>query len=120
MKVWQLGRNFRRIIYKISKKFPKKEMYCLTQQICRAAVSITSNIAEGWGRYHYQENIQFCRISRGSINEVLDHLYTALDEEYISGKEFEQLYAQGREVEKVLNGYIGYLQRRLKEGKISK
>ncbi|MCK4648329.1 four helix bundle protein [bacterium] len=113
LRVWQLGRNFRRVIYKISKKVPKEEMYCLTQQIRRAAISITSNIAEGWGRYHYQENIQFCRISRGSINEVLDHLYTAQDENYISKKEFEQLYEQGREVEKVLNGYLGYLQRQL-------
>ena len=115
LKVWQLGRKFRRKIYEISRKFPKEEIYCLVQQIRRAAISITANIAEGYGRYHYQENIQFCRISRGSINEVLDHLYTALDEKYVFNKEFQQLYSQGREVEKVLNGYIGYLHRRLNE-----
>ena len=115
LKVWQLGRKFRRKIYEISRKFPKEEIYCLVQQIRKAAISITANIAEGYGRYHYQENIQFCRISRGSINEVLDHLYTALDEKYVFNKEFQQLYSQGREVEKVLNGYIGYLHRRLNE-----
>lgn len=115
LKVWQLGRKFRKKIYEISRKFPKEEIYCLVQQIRRAAISITANIAEGHGRYHYQENIQFCRVSRGSINEVIDHLYTALDEKYISGKEFQQLYSQGREVEKVLNGYIGYLHKRLSE-----
>ena len=115
LKVWQLGRKFRKKIYEISRKFPKEEIYCLVQQIHRAAISITANIAEGYGRYHYQENIQFCRVSRGSINEVLDNLYTALDEKYIVEKEFQQLYSQGREVEKVLNGYIGYLHKRLNE-----
>jgi len=115
LKVWQLGRKFRKKIYEISRKFPKEEIYCLVQQIRKAAISITANIAEGHGRYHYQENIQFCRVSRGSINEVLDHLYTAIDEKYIVEKEFQQLYSQGREVEKVLNGYIGYLHKRLSE-----
>lgn len=117
LKAWQLARSFRHMIYKISKDFPREEIYCLTQQIRRAAISITSNIAEGWGRYHYQENIQFCRISRGSINEVLDHLYAAWDEKYVSEEKFKQLYEQGREVERVLNGYLGYLQRKLKESK---
>ena len=113
LKVWQLGREFRKKIYETTRKFPKEEMYCLVQQMRRAGISITANIAEGHGRYHYQESIQFCRISRGSITEVLDYLYTALDEKYISEKEFQRLYSQGREVEKVLNGYITYLQGRL-------
>ncbi|MCX6350126.1 MAG: four helix bundle protein [Candidatus Aureabacteria bacterium] len=109
--VWQLARKYRHEIYKISAKFPRKEEYHLTAQIRSAAVSITANIAEGYGRYSYQENIQFCRIARGSINETLDHLCTARDEEYISESEYPKLYDQGREVEKTLNGYIGFLQR---------
>jgi four helix bundle protein len=88
-------------------------MYGLTAQIRDAAVSVTANIAEGYGRYHYLENIQLCRIARGSLNEVLDHLYTAVDEGYISQETFDELYAQGREVERVLNGYINYLKRQL-------
>ena len=107
---WKLGREFRKEIYKISERFPKEEKYHLTAQIRDAAVSITANIAEGYGRYHFQENIQFCRISRGSTNEVLDHLYTALDENYISENNFDKLYKQGREVERAINGYIGFLQ----------
>ena len=79
VKAWQLGREFKKKIYKISEKFPKKELYTLAAQIRDAAVSITANIAEGYGRYSFQENIQFCRTSRASVNEVLDHLYTALD-----------------------------------------
>ena len=109
--VWQLARKYRHEIYMISAKFPRKEEYHLTAQIRAAAVSITANIAEGYGRYSYQENIQFCRIARGSTNESLDHLYTACDERYISKEEFSPLYNQGRKVEKALNGYIGYLQR---------
>jgi four helix bundle protein len=111
LKTWQLGREFRKVIYQTSKLFPKSEQYNLTSQIRRAAVSITANIAEGHGRYYYQENIQFCRISRGSINEVLDHLYAALDEKYINQQSFDKLYEQGREVERTLNGYLGYLER---------
>ena len=111
LKTWQLGREFRKAIYQASKLFPKPEQYNLTSQIRRAAVSITANIAEGHGRYYYQENIQFWRISRGSINEVLDHLYAALDEKYINQASFDKLYEQGREVEKTLNGYLGYLER---------
>ncbi|MDI6733565.1 MAG: four helix bundle protein [Planctomycetota bacterium] len=111
LKTWQLGREFRKATYQVSKLLPKSEQYNLTSQIRRAAISITANIAEGHGRYYYQENIQFCRISRGSINEVLDHLYTALDEKYINQQSFDKLYEQGREVERTLNGYIGYLER---------
>ena len=97
----------------------------LTAQARDAAVSNTANIAEGYGRCHYGDNIQFCRISRGSVNEVLDHLYTALDEGYILQDVFDELYAQGREVERVLNGYINYLKRQLskstsEKGKMAK
>lgn len=111
--VWQLAREFRHRVYQVSESWPRREMYGLTAQIRDAAVSITANIAEGYGRYHYQENIQLCRISRGSLNEALDHLYTALDEGYISQEIFDELYTQGREVERVLNGYINYLKRQL-------
>ena len=91
LKVWQMGREFRKAIYQVTKSFPKDEQYVLISDIRRAAISITANIAEGYGRYHYQENIQFCRISRGSINEVLDHLYTALDEKYLTQQVFDRL-----------------------------
>lgn len=117
LEVWQLARRFRQDIYEISKQFPKEELYALASQIRRAAYSISSNIAEGHGRYHYQENIQSCRISRGSINEVLDHLYAALDTRYIDEHIFQKVYQQGRDLEKALNGYISYLQKRVDKGK---
>ncbi len=125
LKVWQLARAFRHRVYHVSRSWPKQEMYGLTAQIRDAAVSVTANIAEGYGRYHYRENIQLCRVARGSMNEVLDHLYTASDEGDIDQKTFDELYAQGREVERVLNGYINYLKRQLmlskdKRGKVEK
>ncbi|MBI5573098.1 MAG: four helix bundle protein [Elusimicrobia bacterium] len=111
LKAWQEARKYRQDIYELSKKFHKKELYGLTSQICRAVSSITANIAEGYGRYHWQENIQACRISRGSLNEVLDHLYTALDCKYITQEEFNKYYNNGRNLEQLLNGYIRYLEK---------
>ncbi len=110
VKAWQLGREFKNKIYIILKNFSRDEIYCLVQQIRRAAISITANIAEGYGRYSFQENIQFCRISRGSTSEVLDHLYTALDQNYIAENKFNELYQEVKAIEKAINGYIMFLQ----------
>jgi four helix bundle protein len=70
---------------------------------------VTANIAEGHGRYHYQENIQFCRQSRGSLYELLDHLTVALDENYMAEETFKSFRSRMFEVTKILNGYIRYL-----------
>ncbi len=110
VKAWQLGRTFKNKVYQVSKKFPREELYNLTQQIRKAAISITANIAEGYGRYSFQENIQFCLIARGSVLEVLDHLYTAKDQNYIFQEEFAVLYQEGRDLEWAINGYINFLQ----------
>ena len=74
LETWQLARELRRDIYQVCKSFPREETFGLTSQIKRAAISVTANIAEGFGRFSYQENIQFSRQSRGSIYEVRDHL----------------------------------------------
>ena len=67
IEAWKLARELRVALYEMSKTLPAEEKYNLTSQIIRAAISCTANIAEGYGRFHYQENIQFCRISRGSL-----------------------------------------------------
>ena len=67
--------------------FPKHEEYKLKDQLVRCLRSVTNNIAEGYGRFNYQENIQFCRISRGSLYEIIDHLIIAKEENYISENE---------------------------------
>ena len=67
---WKKGAELRKLIYSIARKLPENEKFILGNQLRRAAVSITSNIAEGYGRFHYQENIQYCRQSRASIYEL--------------------------------------------------
>jgi four helix bundle protein len=81
----------------------------------RAALSLTNNIAEGHGRYHYQENIQFCRISRGSLMELIDDLNACIDEKYSSVDYLEELKKEGYKINKMLNGYIAYLKKRRNE-----
>lgn len=106
LKVWQLGRELRRRVYEHSKRFPPEEKHSLTSQMRRAAVSITANIAEGFGRYSYQENMQFCRHARGSAFELRDHLIAALDAGYLSKKDWEELDGLAQRTIQVLNGYI--------------
>jgi len=72
----------------------------------RAAVSVTANLAEGYGRFSYQENIQFCRQSRGSVYELRDHLTTALDAGYITPDEYKENDLRAVSVVKLINGYI--------------
>ncbi|MFH1943724.1 MAG: four helix bundle protein [bacterium] len=96
----------------MAKSFSKNEQYRLVDQMIRASRSITANIAEGYGRYHYQENIQFCRQARGSLYELLDHFTVALDEKYISQEQFEEFRIEIFESVKILNGYIKYLQKK--------
>ncbi|MTI22085.1 four helix bundle protein [Fulvivirga sp. RKSG066] len=108
---WKKARAFRSEISGVVKKFPSDEKYRLTDQILRSSRSVTANIAEGFGRFHYQENIQFCRQARGSLFEVLDHLICAKDEKLISVPELKSLREQFDECLKVLNGYIAYLKK---------
>ena len=111
LEVWKKSRALRKELSKFAKTFPSEEKYKLTDQLIRASRSVTANIAEGYGRFHHQENIQFCRIARGSLTETLDHLTVALDEEYINDSEFETFAGKLEECLKILNGYINYLKK---------
>ncbi len=81
----------------------------MQDQIIRASRSIANNIAEGYGRFHFKENIKFCRISRGSIYGCIDHLYCCLDENLIESPIFENLKIECTGCLQILNGYIRYL-----------
>lgn len=70
LEVWKKGRDVRLFVQDVVKKFPAEEKFALSLQIRKSSRSITNNIAEGYGRFFYQENIQFCRISRGSLTEI--------------------------------------------------
>ncbi len=111
LECWQSGRQFRLYIRELSNAFPPEERYSLTSQIIRSSQSVCDNIAEGYGRYHYQENTQFCRQARGSLNEAFNQCITAFDEGYIGQKEFDQAEELFNKTLALLNGYINYLQR---------
>lgn len=111
LETWKIARELRKSISKMTKEFPAKERFRLTDQIIRSSRSILANIAEGFGRFHFQENIQFCRQARGSLSETLEHLICALDEGYIGEKTFKEHRELIKRNWKVLNGYIAYLKK---------
>lgn len=111
LECYKLARDLRRKLSQLASDFPSDEKYRLKDQIVRASRSVTANIAEGFGRHHHQENLQFARLARGSLWETLDHLNVALDENYIARESYEAARAELETVARVLNGYIGYLQK---------
>lgn len=106
LETWKFARDLRSELYRVVATFPRDEAYGLAAQIRRAAVSVTANLAEGYGRYSYQENLQFCRQSRGSLYELRDHLTTALDAGYISPEKYDDLDAMAMSAIRLVNGYI--------------
>ena len=103
---WQKSHELVLDIYKKTDDFPKKEQYSLADQLRRAAVSITSNVAEGSSRYGYADKIRFYYMARGSISEVQNQLIIAKDLKYIEKKDFEGLFIQTIEANKLINGLI--------------
>ena len=106
---WKKAALLRRELSVLVKRFPSDEKFKLTDQIIRASRSVNANIAEGYGRFHYQEYAQFCRHSRGSLYELIDHLIVAHEEEYINAEELFILKDKIQECLAVLNGFINYL-----------
>lgn len=115
LEVYNTAKAFRKMVVAAANTFPKEEKFLLTAQIKDSARSVSANIAEGYGRYYYQEAIKFCRISRGSLLETYDHLSSALDEDYITLEKFNELKLQYEHLLKLLNGYIAYLKHRKQE-----
>ena len=114
LEVWQKSKELRQKIWELCKQFPKEEKFRLSDQMIRASRSATACIAEGYGRFHYQENIQFCRQARGSLYELIDHTDVALDCSYIKSDYAEKLTRQLKIAIRILNGYIKYLKQRKK------
>lgn len=109
LKLYQVAREFRKAMYRIAKRLPETEKFGLASQIRRAAVSLTNNIAEGHGRYHYLDQIKFTLQSRGSLEELIDDLNVCADEEYVALEEISSLKEQGWRVRQLIDGYVRYL-----------
>lgn len=116
LEVWKEARKFRMAISAIVKQFPKQETYMLANQMLRSSRSVPANIAEGFGRFHFQENIQFCRQARGSLTETMDHIICAYDEKLIDIQTCRELRLKYQTCLRLLNGYISYLKKSKSDG----
>ncbi|MEK7170168.1 MAG: four helix bundle protein [Patescibacteria group bacterium] len=106
LRVWQTGHTLVVEIYKVTKQFPREEVFGLTSQLRRAAVSITSNIAEGFGRQSYKEKVQFYHLAYGSLTEVQNQLLISKDIGYITDIEFTHLINMSTDTAKLLRAFI--------------
>jgi len=103
---WQEGHKLVLLVYKVTKTFPKNETLALVDQIVRAVVSITSNIAEGFGRRGIKEKIQFYYLAQSSLSEVQNQLIIAKDVNYVDEQLFNEIWEQTVTVHKLLTGLI--------------
>jgi four helix bundle protein len=113
--VWKKARELKNEISQLVKTFPPDEKYRLTDQLIRSSRSINTQIAEGHGRKSWPDRLRFSIIARGSLSETLNHLIDALDEKYINEEQLNYFRNKITEVEKLLNGYINYLEKQSKE-----
>lgn len=111
---WKSSRKLVNDIYSASKIFPKDEQFGLTLQIRQVAVSVPSNIAEGIGRNHTKETLQFLYISRGSLFEIETQLILALDQQFIEQSQFDSIAEQIENCKRLINGFINYHQKKLR------
>jgi four helix bundle protein len=110
--VWRKAKDFAIAVYRqVLPLLPVEEKWAANQQLRRSAQSIPANIAEGYGRYYYQENIRFCYTARGSLEETLSHLVLFHELNFIPEALYQKLNEDGEELDRMLNGYIAYLKR---------
>lgn len=110
--VWQEGMQIAQACYQITKKFPREEMYGMTSQIRRSAVSIPANVAEGYGREYPRQFIQFLRIAQGSLKELETHLLLAIRVELTSTQEVKSILSSCESLGRMLRSLIRSLQKK--------
>jgi four helix bundle protein len=113
--LYRIARAFRKRVYRLIRLLPPEEKYALANQMRRAAVSVSNNIAEGHGRWHYQENIRYCRVARGSTDELIDDFNVCEDEGYGDQTLIAELKTEAYDLIRRINGYFAYL-RKSKQG----
>jgi four helix bundle protein len=112
LEVYKEARTFRKAMYAVTRTLPQIEKYELASQVRRAAVSLTNNIAEGHGRFHYLDQIKFILQARGSLEELMDDLNICEDESYLLPEDVAKLRQDGWHVLKLMNGYLKFLRER--------
>lgn len=111
LNAWREGHKLVILIYQITKKFPKEETYSLIDQMPRSAVSVTSNIAEGFGRQSYKERLKFYFQAQGSLTELKDQILVAKDIGYLENQGFKTLSEQANVTHRLLQGLISATKR---------
>jgi four helix bundle protein len=106
LNTWKESHKLVVLIYQITKKFPKEELHSLVNQMRRAVISITSNIAEGFGRQTYKEKVQFYYLAQGSLIELKNQILAAKDIGYLISKDFDALVSQSNIAHQLLQGLI--------------
>jgi four helix bundle protein len=115
LEVYKSAREFRKKMYGAARWLPDLEKFGLASQIRRAAVSLTNNMAEGHGRYHFADQVRFFLGSRGSLQELVDDLNVCDDEKYLENDEVAELKEKAWRVLGLINGYLRYLRDRKAE-----
>ena len=113
LNVWISSRELVKQLYLLTKEFPKEEIYSLTSQMRRAAISIPSNIAEGVARNHEKETVQFLHISKGSIYELETQLYLSYDIGYINEEQLSIILNKIEDCKKLVSGFINYYRNKI-------
>ena len=110
--VWCKARDFAvRVNKEVLPLLPAEEKWTLNQQLRRSSQSIPANIAEGHGRFYFQENVRFCYIARGSLEESLSHIVYAYKVGYIAETVYRSFEVDGENLNRLINGYIGFLKK---------
>ncbi len=110
LQVWQRSLEFAKYICQdVLPRLPSHEKWALVEQTRRSVQSIPANIAEGYGRYYFQEGVRFCYIARGSLEETFSHLALAYQLKYLSYETYKSLTTEIQELRRMLNGYISFL-----------
>ena len=109
--LWRKAKDFAVEVYLLLPQLPAEEKWGLSSQIRRAVQSVPANIAEGVGRYYYQESIRFCYIARGSLDETISHLILAHELGYLPEEKFRKMMQDSDALIQLINGYIAYLKR---------
>ena len=110
LQVWQRAMAFAvKVCRQVLPSLPSQEKWSLVDQLRRSVQSIPANIAEGYGRFYYQESIRFCYIARGSLGETFNHIMLAQRLNYLNDETFQSLTSEIQEIRRMLNGHISFL-----------
>ncbi len=109
LELWKKVRAFKKEVIEEAKKWPAEEKFKLIDQTIRSSRSINALLAEGHGRFTFADQLHFCIQARGSLSETINHLIDAIDEEYITAERLNYFKEKGKEIERMLNGYIKFL-----------